>query len=377
MKLKFAARLLSLSTITFCFLQFGYANTTDSASKCLQVLTGQLTTQSQFFPFHRYTPENLEAQLEQALEIAKQRLQAIVDNPEAPTFENTILALEDFNRELTEADTAASVYLYHVRSGLMADVADKMSPIISEFEASLLMNEKLYARVQAVYRKRQNYKGEDRALIIKVQKSFKNNGINLSPEKREKFIELTTKIQKLGLQFARNMSDSNVAIQWHIVDPALLAGVPDHLVALFKEEANEHNKTGYIVSASMLTNLISYAHQPDVRERAYYMSKQLAKTNEHDNRPIAIEIAKLRRELAQLMGYESYSDHKLKELMVGNQQTARQFLQSVVDMARPYAKAELEELSQAKESTEGNRELKPWDTEYYSRKIKQLKYQFN
>lgn len=355
-----------------------------SRLSCDGLLNVAKQRKAQLFPFDRHSREDvatLRQRILEGLELAKGRIQKIEAQTAKPTFENTVIAYEDSGPELEEAFTALWIYESHVGSPELSKLMQEVSPLAEDFQAAIFQNERLFRRFadlqQAVKDEQLKISGEDRERLNKILLAFEENGLHLPPDKRERFRNINRRLAELGSIFSERLKTSKSKISLPLSDPSLLKGVPEYLQNQAAELARRTGQTGFVFSYGMLGLLLEYADNPDVRERAFFLMRSAALRGENDNRPIVVEIAELRRELAILMGDDNYSSRVLKSLMAGGADKVNDFLDAIADKARPGAEQEFAELAKLKAEVDGNDVLKPWDVAYFSRLMDQRKFQFD
>lgn len=331
-------------------------------------------------PFDKIKNEHYLPAIEEAIEISRKELEAIIKNHEAPTFSNTIEAMELSGDVLGRV---ASV-LFNLNSAETSDelqaVARDASPLLSAFSNEVNQNEELWSRVKAVY---ENDNGEalnteQQMLLTKTYKGFVRRGANLDKEKKERFKEVSMELAKLSLEFGENVLAETNAYQLVIDNEADLKGLPADVISRAKEEAQNKEKTDcwvFTLQAPSYIPFMEYAENRELREEFYraYMSKAL-KGDEHDNQDIIKKLVTLRAELADLLGYKTYASYVLEERMAEEPDKVEVFLKDLLDKALPKAKEEFEELTGFAKELGMTQELQRWDWAFYSEKLRKKKY---
>jgi len=314
------------------------------------------------------------------IEIHDQEIEAIVNNPEAPDFENTLVALD------RSGDMLASVsgVFYNLTSANTNDelqaIAKDVSPLLTSHYDNILLNARLFQRIKVVYEQREglNLDTEQATLLEKTYKQFSRNGANLQEDRQAELREINKELSVLSLQFGDNQLAETNAFKLVLEKPEDLAGLPQSFIDAAAEAAREDSLEGkWLVTLHYPSRVpfLTFSSRRDLREKvfkAYIMRGD--NNNEHDNKQIAAKMASLRVKRSSLLGYATHADYILEENMAKNPQNVYDFLDKVWDAALPVAKKEAEEL-QAMIQAEGNDfKLEPWDWWYYAEKLRKQKY---
>ena len=342
----------------------------------MNILTQYFNTKHNTAPFSQIKNEDYLPAIKKGIEIAKAEIDAIVNNPEAPTFENTIVAME-FTGDVL--DRASSIF-FNLNSAETSDemqkIAQEVSPLLSEFGNDVRLNAALFAKVKAVYDQKEslNLNTEQATLLDKKYKSFSRNGANLSEDKKSKLREIDMQLSKLSLQFGENVLAETQAFQLHITDEKDLSGLPEGTIEAAQILAKSQDKNGWIFTLDHPSYIpfITYADNRELRKKMIiaYGSKGF-QNNKFDNQDIVLKIAKLRFERAQLLGYKTHAHYVLEERMAQTPEQVISFLNDLLAKAKPAAQKEFEELSAFAKKFDGIDQLEKWDGAYYSEKLKQ------
>ena len=312
----------------------------------------------------------------EGIEKARKEIDAIANNPEAPTFENTIAAMSYSGENL---DRISSIF-FNLHSAETDDdiqkIAQEVSPLLSEFGNDIRLNATLFKRVKAVYNQKESLSltPEQTTLLDKQYKSFSRNGANLPEDKKNKLREIDKELSRLSLQFGENVLSETHAFQLHITDEKDLAGLPEGAIEAAKELAASLEKDGWAFTLDYPSYIpfVTYADNRELRKKMVlaFGAKGFQK-NEFDNEAIVLQIVKLRHERAKLLGYASHANFVLEERMAENPDKVKSFLNDLLAKAKPAAQKEFAELTAFAKELDGIDKLEKWDGAYYSEKLKQ------
>ncbi|WP_224489009.1 M3 family metallopeptidase [Robertkochia flava] len=327
-------------------------------------------------PFSKIkTPMYGEAILEE-IEKTKKEIQAIAENPENPDFKNTIEALE-YSGEQLEVITSIFFNLNNAETNKeMQQLAQEISPALSEFANDIRLNEKLFERVKAVYESRAalDLTPEQSMLLEKKYKSFSRNGANLPEEKKKELRAIDKELSKLSLKFGENDLAETNSYELHITAEKDLEGLPDFALEAAEEEAKNRDKEGWVFTLNYPSYIpfMTYAKNRELRKKMHlaFGSKGFQE-NDHNNTEIILRIVNLRHQRAQLLGYKSHAHFILEERMAKTPEEVNHFLEELLEKARPAAKREFSQLSSFARETDGIDHLEKWDGAYYTEKLKQ------
>ena len=335
-------------------------------------------------PFDKITISDFEPAIMKGIEEEDEVIDAIVNNPDTPTFENTIEALENSGELLSKVTEVFFNLLSAETTDEMDELAQKLSPILSEHGNNITLNEKLFERVKAVYENvdKNSLTKEQQRLLQDSYDSFVRNGANLNEEDKQKYRQLTSELGVLSLQFSQNKLKDLNAFALHITDEAELEGLPESAIDAAKEEAKSRNLEGWVftLQAPSYGPFLTYSAKRELRKQMYMAYNTICThDNENNNLDIVKQIVNHHREIAQLLGYKTYADYTLVKRMAQNSETVYNLLNQLLEAYKPTAKKEVEEVRKmAKEMTGDEQfELQPWDFGYYSNKLKERDYNIN
>jgi len=342
----------------------------------MNLLTHKFTTKHDTAPFSGITNDHFLPAFTRGIEVARKEVDAIVNNPDAPTFENTIVAMT-FSGDML--DRASSIF-FNLHSAETNDeiqkIALEVSPLLSEFGNDIRLNKDLFERVKAVYNAKDtlDLTPEQVTLLDKQYKSFSRNGANLPEDKKTKLREIDMELSRLSLQFGENVLHETNAYQLHITDEADLSGLPEGTIEAARELAKDNGKDGWVFTLDHPSYIpfVTYADNRELRKQlAIAFGARAFKGNEFDNSDIVLQIVKLRHERANLLGYKSHADFVLEERMAESPVKVKTFLHDLLAKAKPAAEKEFAELTAFAKELDGLDHLEKWDGAYYSEKLKQ------
>lgn len=331
--------------------------------------------------FDEIRNEHYKPAFEQAVREAREEVDAIVANPEAPTFANTIEALEFSGKRL---DGISNIFFNlneaHTND-TMQSLALELSPMLTAFGNDISLNPQLFERVKAVYDRRDSLglNTEQARLLEKTYKSFARNGAALSEEDKQIYRELTEKLSELSLKFNQNSLAATNAFTLHITDSAKVAELPAYVREGMAAEAKERDMEGWVVTlqAPSMIPFMTFSSDRELKEKVWRAYNGRSLGGEFDNAEIVKEIADNRLKLANLLGYATYADYVLEERMAENAPTVNLFLAELLDRALDAAKDDVESIAEYAKTQGFRGELMPWDFGYYSEKLKNEKYSIN
>ncbi len=332
------------------------------------------------FPFNKITIEHYLPALKKGISIGKKEVEAIVQNAEVPTFENTIEALE---KSGSLADAVSTVF-FNMNSAETNDaiqaLAQEISPLLTEYANDILLNEGLYKRIEAVYNNLADFNlgPEQKTLLEKTYKSFVRNGARLDAKQKEQLRAIDKEMSQLALTFGENVLAESNAYELVITDKADLAGLPEGVIeaaAIVAKDKGHDGQWIFTLDYPSYIPFITYADNRILREQIFkaFASKAF-KGNERDNQFNVKRIAQLRHDRAELLGYTSHAAFVLEERMAESPSNVFTFLDNLFENALPFAKEELAELTIFAKSKGGPDALKRWDVPYYSEKLKKEKF---
>ena len=316
---------------------------------------------------------------EQGIAEAKAEIDAIVANPEAPTFENTVEAMEFGGRTL---DRVAGIFynIYEAASDEeLQAIAEEIAPKMTEFGMYVSLNQELFARVKAVYEQRDslNLDPDQLRILEKSYKGFVNGGANLSPEDKETFSKLAEKLSLLSLQFSKNVLAATNAYTLNVTDSTRLAGMPQFVLDLGAATAAEKGQKGWTFDLSYPSYgpFMRYCPDSELRHQMATAYGSRAFGGEFDNSQVCKDIAATRLEMARLLGHNTFADGQVEDRMVGSAAHVHSFLAELMEPSLPAARAEVAEvLKYARENGYEGDEFESWDFSYWAEKYKDAAY---
>ena len=343
----------------------------------------EYNTPYQTVPFNKIKLEHYEPALMEGIKQHTAEVEAIITNPEAPTFENTVVALEYAGSLLDRVITVFFTLNSADTSDEMQELAQKLSPMLTEHSNNISLDERLFARVKAAYESTDmsTLTTEQQRLLQKCYDSFARNGANLSEEGKAKYRELTTELSKSTLAFGQNMLKATNAYSLNITDSTRLAGMPESALEAAAQTAKEKGQEGwtFTLHAPSYSPVMMYCEDRNLRRELYMAyNTQNIQDNENNNEELVKKIANLRLEIAQLLGYESHADYVLENRMAENASNVNNLLDQLLKAYLPSAQEEVKEVQEIAARTEGKDfELMPWDWSFYSEKLRVERYSLN
>ena len=335
--------------------------------------------------FDRIKVEHYEPAFLKGIEQQNGEIKAIVENPEEPSFENTIVALDNSGEilarvsgvffALTEADT----------NDEMMELEAKIAPMLSEHSDNIFLNQELYKRVAAVHAQEEAGKiqltTEQHYLLDKYYKEFIRSGAGLDAQKQERLREINKQLSTLTIEFGNHVLADNNDYLLVVDKKEDLAGLPDAVIAGAAQEAKAHGKDGkwvFTLQESSRTPLLQYAQNRELRKNIYQAYTSLGnRGNANDNKEVLKKVLALRLEKAQLMGFNNFAEYQLADNMAKNPKNALDLLYGLWEYSIKNAKAEAAELQKIMDREGKGEKLEAWDWWYYAEKLRQEKYDLN
>lgn len=330
--------------------------------------------------FDKIKTEHYLPAFEQAITEAKAEIDAIVNNTDAPTFENTIAALDEAGGRLNDAAGIFYNLMEADTNDQMQDIAEKVSPMMTEYSMYVSLNEPLFARVKAVHESAEGLEPDQARLLEKTWKSFVRSGANLGAEDKETYSKLSEQLSLLTLQYGKNVLAATNAFTLNLTDEADLEGLPDFVREAAVETAKSKEMEGWAfdLSAPSYGAFMKYSTRRDLRQKMWMAYNTRATEGENSNIELCRQIAESRLKIANILGYETYADYALEERMAKNPQTVNEFIQKLLGPSLPAAKAEVKELYEyARANGFEDSEIQPWDFGFWSEKLKDARYSIN
>jgi len=340
------------------------------------ILIHPFNTEFQTAPFSKIKNEDFLPAFKQTIEDAKAEIEAITVNPEAPTFENTIEALDFAGEQL---DRISSIF-FNLNSAETNDeiqkIAQEVSPLLSEFSNDITLNEDLFKRVKAVYKTKDSLTltTEQATLLDKKYKGFSRNGANLPEDKKQELREIDKQLSKLKLQFGENVLAETNKFEMHLTNEEDLSGLPEGAKEAAKQVAESKEKEGWVITLDYPSYIpfMTYADNRELRKKLALASGSKAFNNDElDNQDIVLQIANLRHKRANLLGYKTHAHFVLEERMAKTPEKVTDFLNELLEKAKPAAQEEFKNLEKFAKEVDNIDALQKWDSAYYSEKLKQ------
>jgi Zn-dependent oligopeptidase len=325
--------------------------------------------------FDAIEPAHFMPAAEHWMDVARERISAITENTDTPTFNNTLVPLEFASKELG----MVSICFFNLNSAETNEdiqtIARELSPKLTLFNNETLLNEALFVRIKAVWenRKQEQLDAESARLLKETYEGFVRNGALLEGEKRESLKSISEKLSKLSLSFGENVLKETQAFELHIEDLEELAGLPEATVNSADSLAQEKGKEGYVFGLDMPTyiSIMKYADNAGLREKMYRAyGTRAAKENEYNNEENIQELVNTRLAKAQLLGFDSHAALTLSKRMAKTPETVLSFLDDLKALAKPAAEKDLKAVQEFASAAGHQGEVKPWDFSYWSEKLK-------
>ncbi|MCW5516758.1 M3 family metallopeptidase [Muriicola sp. Z0-33] len=327
-------------------------------------------------PFSKIENSHFKPAFLKAMENARKEIDGITANEATPTFSNTIEALEFAGQQL---DRISSVF-FNLNSAETNEeiqkIAQEVSPLLSEFSNDITLNEALFKKIKAVYEEKDQLElsKEQDTLLVKKYKSFSRNGANLTNEKKKELREIDSELAKLKLKFGENVLEETNKFEMHLTDAEDLAGLPDSAKEAAALLAKTKNVEGWIFTLDYPSYIpfMKYAKSRGLRKKlALAFGSKGFHNDDLDNQQHVLRIANLRFQRAQLLGYQTHAHFVLEERMAETPDKVHEFLNELLEKAKPAAMRELQQLQDFAKELDGIESLEKWDSAYYSEKLKQ------
>ncbi len=327
-------------------------------------------------PFSSIETSHFKPAIHSAMNAAREEIDAIVAQPEAPTFKNTVEALEFAGQQL---DRISSIFFNLNAAETNEEIqklAQEISPMLSEFANDITLNQALFVRIKSVYDQKDNLtlSPEQKTLLTKKYRSFSRNGANLPADKKERLREIDTELSKLKLKFGENVLAETNKFEMHLTDEQDLEGLPNGAKEAAAQLAVSRNKEGWVITLDYPSYIpfMKYAKNRELRRQlAMAFGSKGFHGDELDNQQIILKIVGLRHERANLLGYSTHASFILEERMASTPDKVYDFLKELLEKAKPAAEREFEQLKHFAKNLDGLEKLEKWDGAYYSEKLKQ------
>ena len=334
-------------------------------------------------PFHLIRLEHYDPAIREGIRQQNEEIDAITANPDAPTFDNTIVAFERSGRLLSRVQSVFGNLLSAETNEEMQQLAQQLIPLVSEHANNIGLNEALFARIKAVYEQRDNLglNAEQRKLLEDTYRSFARSGANLQGEDKERYRQLTQELSLLHLQFSENNLKETNAYRLTLTDTTQLAGLPTTAIDAAAEASREAGVEGwtFTLHAPSYGPFMSYADNRDLRQQLYMAyNTRCTGDGPTGNKDIVCRIVNTSLAIAQLLGYDNYAAYQLEERMAQNTRSVYRLLDQLLEAYTPTTHKEVAEVEAlAREEQGPDFRLMPWDWSYYSRKLKDRKFQID
>lgn len=333
-------------------------------------------------PFSSIENKHYEEAIDRGIEIQNKEIADIVNQSAAPTFENTIVALERSGSDLNRVLNVFYPMLSALSDDELMDISLRVSGKLSKHSTDISLNEGLWKRIKTVYdmRDRLNLNAEDSMLLTTTYDSFARSGAELKGEKRDEYRRLSAHLSDLTTKFGQNvLKELNTYEIWLTADD--LSGLPESSVEAAALAAKEKGREGeylFTLAQPVYTAFMKYSDRPDLRERLYRLYNGRNTKGEYSNMEILADIAETRREIAALFGKKNYAEYSLEKSMAETPENVYKLLNELAEAYRPAQLKEFAEIESYASQLEGRPvKIKAWDYSYYSNKLQQAKYSYN
>ncbi|MTE27745.1 M3 family metallopeptidase [Winogradskyella ouciana] len=329
--------------------------------------------------FDKMNVADVKEAVEKGMEMQLKEVEAIANNKEEPTFENTIVAMESAGKELQRVFAYYGIMSSNMSSPEFREVQAELAPKLSEFQSKISQNEKLFQRIKAVYEASQKnpLEPQEQRVVDLIYKRFEMNGANLNAEKKKRYAEINKELSKLYTKFANNvLHDEENYVTYLTKDQ--LGGLSESFIKSAAKIAADKGKEGmYAITntRSSMDPFLTYSTERELRKQVwenYYSRGDNA--DEYDNNEIIAEILRLRKERVGLMGYDNYAEWRLQDRMAKNPENAMDLMLKVWPAATARVKEEVADMQAVANELGDNITIEPWDYRYYAEKVRQKKY---
>lgn len=335
------------------------------------------TTPHETVPFDKIKIEDYEEAFMEGIRRDDEQIEKTISNTDEPTFDNTIINVDDDKDGYYDLLSRVSTVFFNLLSAETNDemdaLAQKLQPILTKHANDVRLNKKLFERIRYVYEHHRELTPEEQMLLENCYDGFVRSGALLDDEGKEKLRKLTEEASMLSLQFSQNLLKENKAYTINITNEEELDGLPDTAKEAAALAAKEHGKEGWVFTLDYpsYSPFMTYSTQRELRKQLYMMRNTICThSNDENNINICRRIVNLRREIAQLLGFNTYADYVLKNRMASNEANVYKLLNDLISAYMPTAKAEVQDIEKKAKEMEGNDFImKPWDFSYYSHKL--------
>jgi len=345
------------------------------------VFENEYQTPHNTIPFDKIKTDDYLPAMRRGMQLHNEEVNAITENAEAPTFENTVEAFERSGQALSRPQYAFYNLLSAETSDVMDSIANEIAPEETEHSNNIYLNEKLYERVLAVYKQKDSLKltVEQQTLLQNTYDAFVKRGANLNAADKEKYRELSKKCSLLELQYQQNLLKATNSYQMVVTDENQLSGLPADIRNAAAQLAKEKGKEGWLFNLSYPSYVpfMKYADDRGLRKQLYMAYNTKAISGEVDNRPVVKDLVNCRLQIAKLFGFDDYASYVLQKRMAEKKENVYKLLNDLLVAYKPTAMNEVAEVQQYAKSHGADFEIMPWDWSYYSDKLREEKYSIN
>jgi peptidyl-dipeptidase Dcp len=328
-------------------------------------------------PFEKIQPKHYIPAIEKGIAIHNSEIKAIVSNKEAPTFDNTILALEYSGKDIQKASMVFFNLMEANTNEELQKIAKELSPKLSVHQDDILLNDQLFARVKSVYDQKENLNlnPEQLKLLKETYKKFVRSGANLTPEQKTEMKKINEELSLLSLQFGDNILGETNEYKLIITNKDDLSGLPESVISAAAEASGNDGKWIFTLQKPSWIPFLQYSNKRELREKLYKaMYNRGNNNNKFDTKEIIKKILKLRTRRAQLMGFNNYAEYSLDDCMAKKPEKVYDLLFKLWEPAIKNAKQESAEMQALIKKEGGNFKIESWDWWYYAEKIRKEKY---
>lgn len=333
------------------------------------------------FPFDRIKLEDFEEAFIEGIRRDNEQIDKCINNPEKPTFDNTIINKEEDGNYYDLLDRVSTCFfnlLSCETNDEMDALAQKIEPLLTQHANDVSLNKRLFERIKAVHLHHRRLTPEEKVLLDDTYQSFVRGGALLNEEEKAHLRKLREEVSMLSLQFSQNVLKERKSYTLHITDEEDLDGLPERVRETAHQEAQERGLEGWIftLDSPSMSPFMKYSTRRELRRQLYLASNTVCThDNETNNLGICKRIVNLRREIAQILGYPTYADYVLKRRMATNRRNVYRLLDQLIDAYKPAAIREVEEIEKTARKIEGrNFVIEPWDLSHFSYHLQMQKY---
>ncbi|WP_233194581.1 M3 family metallopeptidase [Aquimarina sp. I32.4] len=356
------------------------ATTTTASNTTTNVLLSEWTGPYQGTPaFDKMNVSDIKSALDKGMELNLKEIEAIANNPDAPTFDNTIVAMEKAGAELNRVFTYYGILSSNMSSPEFRNVQKEMAPILSEFNSKISQNEKLFERIKTVYDNSQKtpLEADQQRVAQLIYESFAMNGAAFDVEKKKRYAAINKELSELYTNFSNNVLEDEEGYVTYLTKDQL-SGLSEPLIKAYAKAATDRDQEGkYAVTntRSSMDPFLTYSNERDIREKVWknYYSRGDNGDDKDNNANIA-KILKLRKERVALLGHDNYADWRLQNRMAKKPENAMELMNAVWPAAIARVKEEVADMQAVADANGDKITIEPWDYRYYAEKVRKKKY---